>query len=708
MVRRHAVRLTETFRMTTSQTHRKKLANLGIHNEIQPCDPDKVVFNYSSYNIEPRTKFLLAFGLDFCLPVFKLDYFKFFLAFERLAMNLKNVATSNRPEFLGNLQSLTYRHFYGFKPYKIFSSVFKPRDFRLLRDLAMNKDLVICKPDKGRGVVLVDRNRYISSMLALISDPSKFVEITSPISKTILKIEDQINNFIRKLKDSSALASETFSKLHVSGSCPGILYGLPKIHKPDFASKFQFRPIFAAYNTPSFNIAKFLVPILNCLTTNQFTVDNTFFFVDRLKDFTDVQHLTMASFDVENLFTNIPLTETIEICLNSLFKDANDLVIGLNRSLFKKLLELSVMNSFFIFAGKLYKQIDGLGMGLPLGPTLANIFMCFHEVSWLADCPLEYKPIFYNRYIDDTFLIFKHPSHAGLFFDYLNLKHPSIKFTMELESNNSLSFLDCKVTKSGGRFQTSVYRKPTFTGLGMSFFSCCSFRFKLNSLQTLIYRGYRVCSTFHDMHLEFEFLRNIFQLNGFPSCLVFSKIKRFLSNKFSETVTECDSKKTIYCTLPYFGSASETMSRELKILFMKYFPNINLHVLLVNNFKIGSFFRYKDVIPAPMRSNLVYEFSCARCASAYVGMTTRNFYIRVSEHRGRSYRSNLLLGKPPHSSVRLHAEQCDVAVSESDFRILGSTSGCSDLRILESLHIFKRKPCLNNAFSSYPLEIVNR
>ena len=150
------------------------------------------------------------------------------------------------------------------------------------------------------------------------------------------------------------------------------------------------------------------------------------------------------------------------------------------------------------------------------------------------------------------------------------------------------------------------------------------------------------------------------------------------------------------------------MSRELKILFMKYFPNINLHVLLVNNFKIGSFFRYKDVIPALMRSNLVYEFSCARCASAYVGMTTRNFYIRVSEHRGRSYRSNLLLGKPPRSSVRLHAEQCDVAVSESDFRILGSTSGCSDLRILESLHIFKRKPCLNNAFSSYPLEIVNR
>ena len=143
---------------------------------------------------------------------------------------------------------------------------------------------------------MVDRSRYNSSLIALITDPSKFVEITEPISKTILKIEDKINSFLRKLKDSSAFSSETYSKLYASGSCPGVLYGLAKIHKSDFASKFQFRPIFAAYSTPSFKLAKFLVPVLNCLTTNQYTVDNSYTFVDHLKNFTDVQDLTMASF----------------------------------------------------------------------------------------------------------------------------------------------------------------------------------------------------------------------------------------------------------------------------------------------------------------------------------------------------------------------------------------------------------------------------
>jgi hypothetical protein len=52
----------------------------------------------------------------------------------------------------------------------------------------------------------------------------------------------------------------------------------------------------------------------------------------------------MASFDVENLFTNIPLSETIDICLNSLFKDVNDLVMGFNRNFFKSLLELFVLS----------------------------------------------------------------------------------------------------------------------------------------------------------------------------------------------------------------------------------------------------------------------------------------------------------------------------------------------------------------------------
>ena len=124
----------------------------------------------------------------------------------------------------------------------------------------------------------------------------------------------------------------------------------------------------------------------------------------------------------------------------------------------------------FTFNGIFFRQTEGLGMGLPLGPTFANIFMCFYESTWLSDCPAEFKPIFYSRYIDDTFLLFGHKDHSVLFLDYLNHKHSNINFTMECESCDKLPFLDCLVHRNKNRFECSVFRKDSFAGLGMSYF----------------------------------------------------------------------------------------------------------------------------------------------------------------------------------------------------------------------------------------------
>jgi hypothetical protein len=93
--------------------------------------------------------------------------------------------------------------------------------------------------------------------------------------------------------------------------------------KPDFKDCFQFRPIFAAYRTPGFNLAKFLVPILAPFTRNDYTVENSETFVRQVTDLKGANRLFMASFDIKNLFTNIPLNETIDICLTYLFANVN-------------------------------------------------------------------------------------------------------------------------------------------------------------------------------------------------------------------------------------------------------------------------------------------------------------------------------------------------------------------------------------------------
>ena len=157
----------------------------------------------------------------------------------------------------------------------------------------------------------------------------------------------------------------------------------------------------------------------------------------------------MASFDVNSLFTNVPLDETIDIIVNKAFENAT-LYHGFSVSQLHKLLCLGVKNGNFLFNNSLYEQVNGVAMGSLLGPLFANIFLAFHKRSWLTNCPLEFKPLFFCRYIDDCFVVFRSHNHVRPFLDYLNSQHPNIMFTSELEIDSTLPFLDTLIDCSDG------------------------------------------------------------------------------------------------------------------------------------------------------------------------------------------------------------------------------------------------------------------
>ena len=170
------------------------------------------------------------------------------------------------------------------------------------------------------------------------------------------------------------------------------------------------RPIMSTIGTYNYRLAKFLVPILQPLTVNQYTVHSSFSFVKEITCFKSDNKTVMASFDVSNLFTNIPLDETITILSDTLFRETDTIRFencSFTKIQFKKLLELAVKEGHFIFNDQLYGQIDGVAMGSHLGPTIANIFMCALEQNFLANCPSEFQPILYRRYVDDTYCIFE-------------------------------------------------------------------------------------------------------------------------------------------------------------------------------------------------------------------------------------------------------------------------------------------------------------
>ena len=191
-----------------------------------------------------------------------------------------------------------------------------------------------------------------------------------------------------------------------------------------------------------------------------------------------------------------------------------------------------MFESFFIFDGKFYKQCDGVAMGSPLGPTLANVFMCHFENIWLENCPIHFKPIVCRRFVDDTFLLFWTKDDVEKFKNYLNKQHKNIKFTSEIEENGLLSFLDITISREDNKFVTLVYCKPTFSDIFTNFESFIPDMAKRGLPETLLHRNFRLCSNYKNFHWEIETLQSISKHNNYPQNFVNQCIKRFLNKSF--------------------------------------------------------------------------------------------------------------------------------------------------------------------------------
>ena len=124
------------------------------------------------------------------------------------------------------------------------------------------------------------------------------------------------------------------------------MFGLCKDHKDITDNCLSFLPILSAVNTPTYKLAKFLLPNLKSLTSNEYTIKKEIAEQD--------SEFFMESLDVVSLFTNIPLEETIDICASILFENTEK-VEGLSKIEFKELLFLATKESYFIFNGKLYR-----------------------------------------------------------------------------------------------------------------------------------------------------------------------------------------------------------------------------------------------------------------------------------------------------------------------------------------------------------------
>ena len=172
-----------------------------------------------------------------------------------------------------------------------------------------------------------------------------------------------------------------------SGSAPACIYGTPKMHKFSSSDIFpKLCPIVSFIGTFNYDLARFLCDLLSPVVPDDYSCKDTFSFVSQIKN-ANLSGKFFVSYDITSLFTNIPLQETIDIAINLIFNHNPNL--NITKKELKKLFLFATSQTHFIFNSKFYNQIDGVAMGSPLAPVLANIFMGFYESKWLNEYNLN-------------------------------------------------------------------------------------------------------------------------------------------------------------------------------------------------------------------------------------------------------------------------------------------------------------------------------
>ena len=323
--------------------------NNSYHNPVTSHNPDKVSFNFSSHVLNTTEKSLLSKGLNFVIPPKNINYADYMIPFKLLYRDVDSLEVSNLDrEFI----KVRLRDS-AFSSYKDTSKSFEKNlpkaEFDALKMLLKNKDIIIQKVDKGNTVVILNRKDYVCKMKNILNGSSKFYKVYMDHDKILnhlIHMENRVTDVLKSLRDKKEISIEQCKNLSPSGSRPGIMYGLAKVHKTVTDGLPSFRPILSAISTPTYKIAKFLVLILEPLTTNEYTIKDSFTFAEEVQGFDS--KLVMDSFDVESLFTNIPLQEAIDLCVENLFQDRT-YVDNLSKDSFRELLTRNMSESLILF-----------------------------------------------------------------------------------------------------------------------------------------------------------------------------------------------------------------------------------------------------------------------------------------------------------------------------------------------------------------------
>ena len=611
------------------RTHHKKLEQLnnGPVGQNFAAMKDKVVHNTSSYTLSDTEERLLARGWEFAIENRPSNFINFKTDFEQGAFMLK-------PECHPTVFRTICREIATASDR--FMATMRKKRLRNLTDeeflaLKQNDNIVIYRADIGNAIVVMDKKDYASKAHTILAG-KQFQPITSK-KMGLERKEKELNGYLRELYNDGLIEKKLFWRLHSTSASLSVMYGQPKVHK----AGYPMRPIISSIGSYNYQVSKYLAELLSQHRTERppSFVKDSFTFVDSIRKFPSNDAQTMCSFDVESLYTNVPVSEAIEIALDELYKKSTKVDSALNRDRIRKLLNLAVRDIPFRFLDDQYCQVDGVAMGSPLAPIIADLFMTKMEQK--LNRFSTNRPKIWLRYVDDVFCVFEiNVEKIHAFLERINKWHPNLRLTIELEQNKQLPFLDVSVIRENNQHTTTLYRKPTHTDLYLLWESNQCREYKLGLIKTLIVRILRICSTPQHIQEETEQLRRTIKANGYPPHIILGGIREgeVVVTRLQQQQTTVP-KKRIFLTLAYYGHETVILASQMRKTCQKLLPHIDIHVSFRKQHTLKLTFLpiQKGLDESKKNKQILYKVPCKTCDLVYIGETARDRTTRMKEHQ---------------------------------------------------------------------------
>ena len=401
----------------------------------------------------------------------------------------------------------------------------------------------------------------------------------------------------------------------------------------------------------------------------------------------------MVSYDVRALFTSVPIKPTLEV-IEKLLNEDPDLQkrTTMPTKQIMDLLEFCLRSTYFTYRGKFYEQVEGAAMGSSIGPFVANLCMANFEKRALQSSPNP--PSLWKRFVDDTFVIMK-KAHREEFLTHINSVDSNIQFTTEEPGpDGSLPFLDILITPDkDGRFETTVYRKPTHMDQYLQWDSHHPISSKYSVVGTLHHRARTICSNNKLLQQEDDHLsKALRKCNYLIWALNRVKIKRnnpAHKKKNKTSTTQHNNTPRPYITVPYYRGLSENVKKKC--------TNYGVQVYFKGGTTIQNLLvAPKDKDPMMKKSGVIYSYKCGRveCDEEYIGESSRTFGERFKEHQ-----------RAP-SPIFDHFNTTGHNISVENFNIVGREDQNLRRAIKEALYIRVNNPSLNRNIGKYHLPYI--